>query len=404
MYGSKETSLKIIREKYNSISFSFTEKSRRLWAASEARAYGYGGIALVSQAIGISNKTIDKGLRELADNSDISEQGRVRKKGGGRKILDSQQGIISDLNEIILPHTIGDQESVLRWSSKSVRKICDELCALNHNVSFKTVSTLLKKLGYSLQSNVKKKEGKQNPDRDGQFHHINDQATDFIEKGFAVISVDTKKKENIGNYKNNGKEYCQQGKATAVNTYDFPDKKLGKVAPYGIYDIGKNQGWVSVGISRDTAEFSVNSIRTWWYKMGRKLYKNTTKLMIIADCGGSNGNRVRLWKTELQKLVNEINMTIFVCHFPPGTSKWNKIEHRMFSYISKNWRGKPLLTTETVVNLISNTKTKSGLEISSMLDKNIYEKGIKVSNEEMEKVNIAGEKFHPEWNYKISPN
>ena len=237
-----------------------------------------------------------------------------------------------------------------------------------------------------------------------QFHHINDQATDFIAKGLAVISVDTKKKENIGNYKNNGKEYSQKGKPTAVNTYDFPDKKLGKVAPYGVYDVGKNQGWVSVGISSDTAKFSVNSIRTWWYKMGQELYKNTTKLLITADCGGSNGNRVRLWKTELQKLANEINMTIYVCHFPPGTSKWNKIEHRMFSYISKNWRGKPLLTTETVVNLISNTTTKSGLKIRSMIDQNIYEKGLKISDDEMKKVNITGEKFHPEWNYRITPN
>ena len=235
------------------------------------------------------------------------------------------------------PHTIGNPESILRWSSKAVRKICNELCVLNHKISFKTVSTLLKKQGYSLQSNKKKQEGKQHPDRDLQFHHINDQATDFIAKGLAVISVDTKKKENIGNYKNNGKEYSQKGKPTAVNTYDFPDKKLGKVAPYGVYDVGKNQGWVSVGISSDTAKFSVNSIRTWWYKMGQELYKNTTKLLITADCGGSNGNRVRLWKTELQKLANEINMTIYVCHFPPGTSKWNKIEHRMFSYISKNW-------------------------------------------------------------------
>ena len=404
MYGNKERSLSVIQEKYDSISFSFTEKSRRLWAASEAKAYGYGGISLVSQAIGISNKTIDKGLKELAIKGDISDRQRVRKQGGGRKILDSQQNIIEDLNKIMSPHTIGNPESILRWSSKAVRKICNELCVLNHKISFKTVSTLLKKQGYSLQSNKKKQEGKQHPDRDLQFHHINDQATDFIAKGLAVISVDTKKKENIGNYKNNGKEYSQKGKPTAVNTYDFPDKKLGKVAPYGVYDVGKNQGWVSVGISSDTAKFSVNSIQTWWYKMGQELYKNTTKLLITADCGGSNGNRVRLWKTELQKLANEINMTIYVCHFPPGTSKWNKIEHRMFSYISKNWRGKPLLTTETVVNLISNTTTKSGLKIRSMIDQNIYEKGLKISDDEMKKVNITGEKFHPEWNYRITPN
>lgn len=403
MYSNPEKSLEIIREKYNSISFSLNEKSRRLWAASEAKAYGRGGISLVSKAIGMSNKTIDRGLKEIADVQKISNNSRIRQAGGGRKFLDSQDDMVIALEKIMSPHTIGDPESVLRWSSKSVRKICDELCNLEYKVSFKTVSSLLKKLGYSLQSNVKKKEGKQNPDRDLQFHHINDQASDFLEKGLAVISVDTKKKENIGNFKNNGKEYSQKGTPIEVKTHDFPDKKLGKVAPYGVYDIGKNKGWVSVGVSSDTAAFAVNSIRTWWYKMGHELYKGTTKLMITADCGGSNGNRVRLWKTELQKLANELNMTMCVCHFPPGTSKWNKIEHRMFSYISKNWRGRPLLTTETVVNLIANTKTETGLEIRSALDQNDYNKGIKISDEEMEKINLFTDEFHPEWNYQIIP-
>ncbi len=374
-----------------------------MWAASEAKAYGRGGITLVSKAIGMSNKTIDKGLKEISGVKSNADNSRIRQVGGGRKFLDSQDDMVVALEKIMSPHTIGDPESILRWSSKSVRKICNELCNLEYKVSFKTVSSLLKKLGYSLQSNIKKQEGKQNPDRDEQFHHINDQAVDFIEKGLAVISVDTKKKENIGNYKNNGKEYSLKGKPTEVKTHDFPDKTLGKVAPYGIYDIGKNKGWVSVGISSDTAAFAVNSIRTWWYKMGQELYKGTTRLMITADCGGSNGNRVRLWKAELQKLANEVNMTICVCHFPPGTSKWNKIEHRMFSYISKNWRGKPLLTTETVVNLIANTRTETGLKIRAALDYNDYNKGIKISNEEMEKINLLTDEFHPEWNYQIIP-
>ncbi len=403
MYDSAEESLHMIREKYNNISFSLNEKSRRLWAASEAKAYGRGGITLVSKAIGMSNKTIDKGLKEISGVKSNADNSRIRQVGGGRKFLDSQDDMVVALEKIMSPHTIGDPESILRWSSKSVRKICNELCNLEYKVSFKTVSSLLKKLGYSLQSNIKKQEGKQNPDRDEQFHHINDQAVDFIEKGLAVISVDTKKKENIGNYKNNGKEYSLKGKPTEVKTHDFPDKTLGKVAPYGIYDIGKNKGWVSVGISSDTAAFAVNSIRTWWYKMGQELYKGTTRLMITADCGGSNGNRVRLWKAELQKLANEVNMTICVCHFPPGTSKWNKIEHRMFSYISKNWRGKPLLTTETVVNLIANTRTETGLKIRAALDYNDYNKGIKISNEEMEKINLLTDEFHPEWNYQIIP-
>lgn len=403
MYGNRENSIKIIQKKYTNISFSLTEKSRRLWAASEALACGRGGIKLVCEATHISNKTIDRGLKELTGKLPIEKE-RIRHKGGGRKSLDYKNNLISDLEKLISPHTIGDPENILLWTSKSVRNIAEALSSLEYRISFKTVSNLLKKIGFSLQSNVKKKEGKQHPDRDRQFHYINDKATKFCNNNLAVISVDTKKKENIGNYKNNGQEYCPKGLPIKVNTHDFPNKELGKVSPYGIYDIGKNKGWVSVGISKDTAEFAVNSIRTWWHKMGCNLYKDTPSLLITADCGGSNGNRVRLWKTELQKLSNEINKTIHVSHFPPGTSKWNKIEHKMFSYISKNWRGRPLISRETVVNLIANTKTNSGLKIMSVIDENDYKKGIKISDEDMKKVNLAGDDFHPEWNYKIIPD
>ena len=273
----------------------------------------------------------------------------------------------------------------------------------NYKISFRSICDLLKKLGYSLQSNRKKLEGKNHPDRNAQFEYINNKSTEFLNEGHPVISIDTKKKENIGKYKNNGVEYAKQGKPIEVNTYDFPDKKLGKVSPYGVYDIGKNKGWVNVGISSDTAKFAVNSIRTWWQHMGKETYLNTPQIYINADGGGSNGHRVRLWKTELQKLANEINKVIHVSHFPPGTSKWNKIEHRMFSYISKNWRGKPLETVETVINLISNTTTKKGLKIKAVLDKNIYKTGIEVSDEELDKVNIVRDEFHGEWNYKIVP-
>jgi hypothetical protein len=257
--------------------------------------------------------------------------------------------------------------------------------------------------GYSLQSNRKKLEGSQHPDRDAQFNHINDCAKQFQGDDCPVLSIDTKKKENIGNYKNNGKEYSEKGKPILVKTHDFSNKELGKVSPYGIYDVGRNEGWVNVGISSDTAEFAVNSIRTWWYAMGQEVYKNAGSIMVTADCGGSNGNRTRLWKWALQKLATEINKTIYVCHFPPGTSKWNKIEHKMFSYISMNWRAKPLISRETVVNLIANTTTKAGLTIQAALDNNTYQTGIKISKSDFDSINIQNDVFHGEWNYKITP-
>ena len=394
----------IIQLKYQKMLPILNEKSRRYWAAIEAYAYGWGGVAAVCKVTGISKATIHKGLKEIHNKNSL-DSNRLRKKGGGRKkIINQQSSIIAAIEAIVDPTSRGDPESPLRWTSKSVRKICKQLNAQSFKISFKSVSSILKKLEYSLQGNKKTKEGKSHIDRDAQFHFINQSVTEFHKKGLPTISVDTKKKENIGEYKNNGKEYCKQGEPIKVDSHDFPDKRLGKVVPYGVYDIGKNKGWVSVGISGDTAEFAVNTIRTWWYKMGQQVYPNATELLITADCGGSNGYRVRLWKKELQKFANETGMNIRICHFPPATSKWNKIEHRMFSYISINWRGKPLISRETVVKLIGSTRSEKGLEIRAVLDKNNYKTGIEVSDEEFFRLNIEVEAFHPEWNYIIKPN
>src|SRR3989304_7813672 len=393
----------IIQLKYQKMLPILNEKSRRYWAAIEAYAYGWGGVAAVCKVTGISKATIHKGLKEIHNKNSL-DSNRLRKKGGGRKkIINQQSSIIAAIEAIVDPTSRGDPESPLRWTSKSVRKICKQLNAQSFKISFKSVSSILKKLEYSLHGNKKTKEGKSHIDRDAQFHFINQSVTEFHKKGLPTISVDTKKKENIGEYKNNGKEYCKQGEPIKVDSHDFPDKKLGKVVPYGVYDIGKNKGWVSVGISGDTAEFAVNTIRAWWYKMGQSTYKDATELFITADCGGSNGYRVHLWKKELQKLSNETRLTIHVTHFPPGTSKWNKIEHRMFSYISINWRGKPLVSRETVVNLIGKTTTEKGLTIKAFLDKNTYQKGIVVTQEEIESIKLTGDSFHPEWNYTIAP-
>lgn len=395
---------KTIREKYHSLDAFLNEKSRRLWAATEARAVGRGGIALLCRVTGMSNNTIHRGLKEIQIQNP-STIVSVRRKGGGRKALTTKQPeLLKELEYLVEPLSRGDPESPLRWTSKSTYKLSKELVNKNFSISQSQVSRLLNQLGYSLQSNRKLKEGLQNPDRNAQFEYINQRAKDFISINSPVISVDTKKKELIGEYKNNGREYCKKKQPTKVNTHDFPDKKLGKVAPYGIYDIGKNKGWVSVGISKDTAEFAVNSIRAWWYKMGSLEYPNSKELLITADCGGSNGYRIRLWKFELQKLANELGKVLYVCHFPPGTSKWNKIEHKMFSYISQNWRGKPLITREVVVNLIGNTKTNQGLEIKAMLDLNEYKTGIEVPEAEYNKINLSKMDFHGEWNYKIEPN
>ena len=355
----------------------------------------------LSEATEISRTTIHKGLKEL--NQPINKE-RVRAKGGGRKQLtEIYPGLLQSLDKLVEPTSKGDPENPLRWTSKSTRKLSEELAKQNYDISPTSTGQLLQELGYSLQANKKSLERGSHPDRNKQFELINDRVQVLQEARAPCLSVDTKKKENIGNYKNNGKEFQPKGRPIEVNGHDFPNKKLGKVIPYGIYDIGRNSGWVAVGISADTAQFAVNTIRSWWYNSGKNQYKNASTILITADCGGSNGYRLRLWKVELQKLATEIGVTIEVHHFPPGTSKWNKIEHRLFSYISKNWRGKPLINRETVVNLIGNTKTKTGLTVSATLDQNNYQKGIKVSNEELAEVKLVPDQFHPEWNYKIIP-
>jgi hypothetical protein len=383
------------------------EKAIRLWCASEARALGHGGIVLVHKATGVSRPTIIKGLKELEQQpSEDDDQSRIRRSGGGRKrITEKEPLLLKALNELIEPLTRGDPESPLRWSAKSTIKLTQELCHQGYQVAQRTVYRLLVAQKYSMKSNRKSEEGaKENPDRDDQFKFINEQTKEFQARGLPVLSVDTKKKENIGNFKNNGREWGKKAHHTDVNVYDFIDKKLGKASPYGVYDVTDNVGWVSVGISSDTAEFAVNSIRSWWNEMGKESYLAASTIMITADCGGSNGYRVRLWKTELQKLANELGKSITVRHFPTGTSKWNKIEHRMFSQISQNWRARPLVDLKTIVELIGNTTTTTGLKIKTKVDENIYKKGRKISNQEFALINITTMDFHGEWNYTIRPN
>lgn len=399
----KRTDKEKISLRYESIKEHLNEKSLRLWAAAEAKSYGRGGIAIVCGITKLSNSTVNAGLKELKDLA-LTNNGRIRKKGGGRKkITETAVGIKEAIEEIVNPASRGDPESPLKWSSKSTRKIENELEKLGYFTSQRTVYSLLKDLDYSLQANKKIKEGDSHEDRDAQFNFINETVKVAINQGQPAISIDCKKKENIGDFKNNGREYAKQKTPVRVKTYDFIDKKLGKAIPYGIFDMAQNKGLVSVGCSSDTAEFAVNSIRTWWFNVGKKRYPNATQLVITADCGGSNGYRVKLWKRELQKLATEIGITICIRHFPPGTSKWNKIEHKMFSFISINWRGKPLVSMETIINLIGGTKTEAGLEIEAFHDENIYQKGIVVTEEEMAAIKLVGETFHPEWNYAIKP-
>jgi len=391
---------KDLSEKWTVLLPLLNERSKRIWAGTEAKVIGHGGISLLEKVTGLTRKTISKGIKEI--NMGLLEDSPIRASGGGRK---SKQliypDLLSQLDLLVSPHTKGDPMNPLRWTSKSTHKLAKELQVQGYEITSKTVGRLLKQQDYSLQLNRKEKEGNANKDRDAQFKFLNKKVAKFIRSGNAAISVDTKKKENIGNYKNSGREYHKKGEAPKVKVHDFKDKKLGKVAPYGIYDIGVNKGWVSVGISSDTAQFAVNSIRTWWYEMGEAIYGDTSEILITADGGGSNSSRSRLWKVELQKLANEIRKNIHVCHFPPGTSKWNKIEHKMFCFITQNWRGKPLISRQTVVQLIANTTTKSGLIIKAALDENDYQTGIKVTDEELAKVNLKKYKFRGEWNYSI---
>ena len=394
-----------LRQKYADISPHLNEHSRRIWAASEAKAIGFGGRQIVHKATGLSCNTISKGLVELTDSGLEPSNIRIRKAGGGRKSLISKDLTLkSDIEAIVAPVTRGDPESPLLWCAKSLRNIATELNKNLPRVSHETIAKSLKQSGFSLQSNRKIKEGSNHPDRDAQFNFINNKVKNSQSRKQPVISVDTKKKELIGEFKNNGHEYRPKGNPEEVNVYDFIDKTKGKAAPYGVYDLSRNNGWVSVGISSDTAEFAVNSIRSWWYEMGNAIYSKSTELYINADGGGSNGSRVRLWKAQLQRFANEINKIIHVSHLPPATSKWNKIEHKMFCFISKNWRGKPLVDTATIVQLIANTTTSGGMKINPTLDENKYVKGIKISKKEFANIKLERNDFHGGWNYKIIPN
>jgi hypothetical protein len=399
-----ESEKEILQKKYRLFLPHLNEHTMRLWAAMEAFMLGRSGVSLLSQVTGLSRTTIYAGINELKTplKEPIKKGEGIRKTGGGRKkIKNTDLNIINDLQSILDPLTRGHPESSLLWTCKSSAKLAVELNKMGHKVSQSTVYRLLNQLGYSLQSNRKTKEGKEHPDRDAQFMHIANEVKRFQDNLWPVISVDTKKKENIGNFKNQGVEWQEKGKPVQVNTHDFPDKELGKVAPYGVYDITRNEGWVSVGISKDTSQFAVESIRRWWNEMGRPIYPSATDLLITADCGGSNSYRTKLWKFELQKLADEIGLTIHVHHFPPGTSKWNKIEHRMFCQITENWRGRPLISREVVVNLIGSTKTSTGLKITASLDNTIYETGVGVSDEDLSNIAIENEDFHSEWNYRI---
>ena len=398
-----------ISRKFEVLSTVLDERARRLWAAAEARSLGRGGVAAVSRATGISRITITAGLKELASTS-VSRAspsipaGKLRRPGGGRKSRAQENPkLVEALDALIEPTTRGDPMSPLRWTCKSLRNLAAQLNVAGFEVSHETVRDLLTEMGYSLQSNRKTREGEDHPDRDAQFRHISSQCRRSMKAGQPVISVDTKKKELVGDFKNDGREWQPKGQPEEVRTHDFVDETLGKVIPYGVYDIANNNGWVSVGTDHDTPEFAVATIRRWWQLMGRHAYPEAKSLLITADAGGSNGYRVRLWKSELQRLANETKLEINVCHFPPGTSKWNKIEHRMFCHITQNWRGRPLVSEQTVVQLIGSTATSAGLRVHADVDRGTYQTGIEVSDERMNMLNIKRAKFHGDWNYAILP-
>jgi transposase len=393
-----------IAAKFQLLAGQLDERGLRLWAAAEAKACGWGGTSAVARATGIARSTISRGRGEL-EHAETLAPGRVRRPGAGRKPLaDVDPTLLSDLERLVDPESRGDPELPLRWTAKSLRTLARELRQRGHTISSpSSVAPLLRRLGYSLQSNRKSREGSSHPDRDAQFRHINEQVGAALRAGEPAISVDTKKKELVGDFKNTGREWRPKGEPELVRVHDFKDKELGKAIPYGIYDLASDEGWVQVGIDHDTAQFAAASIRSWWLELGKQRYPHASTLQITADCGGSNGNRSRLWKLELQKLADETGLQVSVCHFPPGTSKWNKIEHRLFSFITKNWRGRPLVSLETIVNLIAATTTRGGLEVYARLDEGSYPDKIKVPEAEMAQVRLQGHEFHPEWNYTISP-
>jgi hypothetical protein len=392
-----------LRRKFSDVWPLLDERSRRLMAASEALSLGYGGVSRIQRACGLSRKAIAKGIREIADGNTIP--GRIRRPGAGRKnIVECDPKLLVSLERLIEPETRGDPESPLRWICKSTRNLAAQLTRQKHPVSHEKVAQLLRDQNYSLQSNRKTEEGSDHPDRDAQFRHINAQVKRALAMGMPVISVDTKKKEVLGNYDNGGQQWLPAKKPVNVNGHDFPSPDVPRAYPYGIYDLARNTGFVNVGTDHDTGAFAVASIRGWWRSEGRSLYSRAQVLLITADGGGSNGARLRLWKLELQKFANETGLSISVCHFPPGTSKWNKVEHRLFSFISSNWRGEPLRDYETIVNLISRTTTAKGLQVTCRLDRRKYPTGRKVTDEEIKRVNLKQNKFHGEWNYTIHPS
>jgi Rhodopirellula transposase DDE domain len=395
-----------IRRTYQALLPEMDERMRRQWAAAEARGLGWGGVTTVSCATGLSRVTITAGLLELdlPPAQRRSEATRIRRAGAGRPALsDSDPRLLTALESLIEPMTRGDPESALRWTCKSTRRLAEELTRLGHPISRGTVATLLREAGYSLQANRKTREGAGHPDRDAQFRYIDRCVRQRLRHGQPAVSVDTKKKELLGDFKNSGREWHPQGQPQEVRVHDFQDKTLGKAIPYGVYDILNNQGWVSVGIDHDTAQFATNSIHRWWTRMGCRRFPRANELLITADGGGSNGSRSRLWKVCLQELADDLGLRLAICHFPPGTSKWNKIEHRLFSFITQNWRGRPLISRETVVNLIASTTTRAGLIVKAALDTNHYDTAIKVSDSELARLKLNPHLFHGDWNYTIKP-
>ena len=397
-----------LRGKYSALAAVLTERSRRRWAATEAKAVGHGGIGLVERATGISRSTIQRGLRELEAEQRSGEMltgDRTRRPGGGRKAtVQKDPGLLVDLEGLVEPTASGDPESPLRWTSKSVRNLCDAMQAMGHEVSHTLIAEALHDLGYSLQANRKTLEGTKHPDRDAQFHYITDQVKAFLRRKQPAISVDTKKKELVGAFKNTGREWRPKADPVPVRVHDFMIPHQGKAIPYGVYDLKRNEGWVSVGIDHDTASFAVNAIGRWWKEMGQPAYRQASSLLITADAGGSNGTRLRLWKWELQMLANRTGLAVTVCHFPPGTSKWNKIEHRLFSYIATNWRGRPLVSLVTIVSLIASTRSKAGLRVRSEIDKQRYPPGVAITDVQWRQIKLRPRRFLGDWNYTIHPN
>jgi transposase len=393
-----------IRRRHEILQPLLDERSRRLVLAAEAAALGRGGITAVARATGASRPMIARGISEIESTEEPLPKGRIRRSGAGRKRTAEQDpSLLNDLEGLIDPMSRGEPDSALRWTIKSVRRLSDELVKMGHRTSHRMVAELLHELGYSLQANRKVREGDSHPDRNAQFEYIHAKVEAFQAARDPVVSVDTKKKELVGDFKNVGRELRPKGDPEMVRTHDFPLPDLGKATPYGVYDLNDNSAWVSVGVDHDTGQFAVETLRRWWYAMGQPVYPEAKRLLITADCGGSNGSRLRLWKWELQRLADETGLAISLAHFPPGTSKWNKIEHRLFSFITQNWRGKPLISHEVIVNLIAATTTRTGLRVQSALDPNVYESGIRISKQQMEELNIRRDDFHGEWNYTILP-